>query len=97
VALVNGLAVWLFARLFRGHSLYWAFGALGLLVGGHLTWFALGGAAGESPRSGSDRLVVAGAALVGMFLGFSAAQPIGGRRTRRLQAEPGTTAGRPRA
>jgi hypothetical protein len=90
------LAGWLFARLFRGHPLYWAFGALGLLVGGHLTWFALGGTAGESPTTGSDQFVVAGAALVGMFLGFAAAHPIVSRRASQLQAEPGAVADRPR-
>jgi hypothetical protein len=83
------LAGWLFARLLRGHPLYWAFGALGLLVGGHLTWFALGGAAGESPTSGSDQIVVAGAALAGMCLGFAAAHPIVSRRASKLPAEPG--------
>lgn len=48
------LASLLAAWLFRGHALYWALGALGLLLGGHLTWFALGGKAGEKPTSGSD-------------------------------------------
>jgi hypothetical protein len=90
------LAGWLFARLFRGHPLYWAFGALGFLLGGHMTWFALGGSIKESPASGSDQVVVIGAALVGMFLGFAAAHPIVARRHSKLPAEPPATADRPR-
>jgi hypothetical protein len=90
------LAGWLFARLFRGHSLYWALGALGMLLGGHLTWFALGGKAGETPTSGSDQIVVVGAALIGMYLGFAVAHPIVSRRTAKLPAEQGAVADRPR-
>jgi hypothetical protein len=63
-----------FSRLFRGHPLYWAVGALGLLIGGHLTWFALGGKASEAPASGSDQFLIALASLVGLLLGFVAAR-----------------------
>jgi hypothetical protein len=82
-------ASFLFAWLFRGHPLYWALGALGMLLGGHLTWFALGGKAGATPTSGSDQIVVVGAALLGMFLGFAVAHPIVSRRAAKLAAEIG--------
>jgi len=84
----------LFARLFHGHPLYWALGALGMLLGGHLTWFALGGKAGGTPTSGSDQIVVVGAALVGMFLGFAVAHPVVSRRTVQRAAELGAAADR---
>lgn len=82
------MAGWLFARLFRGHPLYWALGALGMLLGGHLTWFALGGKANETPTSGSDRIVVAGAALIGMFLAFALAHALVSRRAGKVMAPP---------
>ena len=82
----------LFARLFRGHPLYWALGALGLLVGGHLTWFALGGKASEAPVSGSDQLLIALASLVGLLLGFAAAHTVVARRGSAPDAEPGAAA-----
>ncbi|MFI5458024.1 MAG: hypothetical protein ACHRXM_21500 [Isosphaerales bacterium] len=71
----------LFARLFRGHPLYWTLGALGLLLGGHLTWVALGGRATEAPLSSSDQFLVWVAALMGMFLGFAVAHAVVARRS----------------
>ncbi len=85
------VAGWLFARLFHGHPLYWALGGLGMLLGGHLTWFALGGAASETPTSVSDQQVLVIAALVGMFLGFAAAHTIVTLRTSVLPDEPAAT------
>lgn len=76
-AAVVGVA---FARLFRGHPLYWALGALGLLVGGHLTWFALGGKSTEAPAGRSDQFLIASASLIGLLLGFALAHPIVARR-----------------
>lgn len=64
------LAGLLFARLLSGHPLYWIAGALGMLLGGHLTWFALGGRPGQAPLSGFDQVVSWSAALIGMYLGF---------------------------
>lgn len=90
------LASLLFARLFRGPPLYWALGALGMLLGGHLTWFALGGKANETPTSGSDQIVITGAALIGMFLGFAVAHPIVNRRAGKLAAEQSAAPDRPR-
>jgi hypothetical protein len=96
VAVVAALvASLLFARLFHGHPLYWALGALGMLLGGHLTWFALGGKANETPTSGSDQIVVVGAALIGMFLGFAVAHPMVSRRTGKPAAEQSAAADNP--
>jgi hypothetical protein len=67
-----------------------------MLLGGHLTWFALGGKGGETPTSGSDQIVVAGAALIGMFLGFAVAHPFVSRRTAKLPPEQGSAADLPR-
>jgi hypothetical protein len=89
------LASLLFARLFHGHPLYWALGTLGMFLGGHLTWFALGGKAHETPTSGSDQIVVVGAALIGMFLGFAVAHPIVSRRAGKLAAGPSAASDRP--
>jgi hypothetical protein len=89
-------AGWLFARLCRGHPLYWALGALGMLLGGHMTWFALGGKADETPTSGSDQVVVVGAALIGMILGFAVAHLIVSRGTAKQAAEQNAAADRPR-
>ncbi len=65
-ALVAAASVGLLcARLFGAHPLYIAFGALGLLLGGHLTWALLGGKATEAPLSSSDQFLVSVAALTG--------------------------------
>lgn len=85
--LAAGIVAVIFARLFHGHPLYWALGALGLLLGGHLTWLALGGNPRNAPIDGSDQFVIGGAALVGMFLGLAAAHPIVARRAATSQAE----------
>jgi len=69
-----------FARLFQGHPLFWTLGALGLLLGGHLSWAAFGGRATDAPLSSSDQFLVWVAALMGMFLGFAVAQAIIARR-----------------
>jgi hypothetical protein len=69
----------IFSRLFRGRPLLWALGALGLLAGGHLTWFLLGGRSAVAP-SGSDQLFITMAAILGMLLGFAAAMGIMARR-----------------
>jgi hypothetical protein len=88
-ALLAAVAVaLLFARLFHGHPFYWALGSLGLLLGGHLTWFALGGKVGDAPKTGSDHVVIGGAALAGMLLGFAAAHPFVVRRSAKPQDEP---------
>jgi hypothetical protein len=64
-AVVAGL---IFARLFQGHPLFWALGALGMLLGGHLTWVACGGRATAAPLSGFDLVVVSGATIMGTDL-----------------------------
>lgn len=78
------VAGWIFARLFRGHPLDWALGAIGMFLGGHLTWLVVGGRAGENPTSGSDQMVTAITALAGMLLGFAAARSIVNRHAARI-------------
>jgi hypothetical protein len=71
------------ARRFGGHPLYWAFGAVGMLLGGHLTFIALGGKPGEAPLSESNQFLVRCAAVVGLVLGFALAHPIVARSAKR--------------
>jgi len=71
------------ARHFGGHPLYWAFGAVGMLLGGHLTTMALGGKPGEAPLTGFDQFLVQCAAVSGLVLGFALAHPIVARSAKR--------------
>ncbi|MCE9619160.1 MAG: hypothetical protein K8R92_04555 [Planctomycetes bacterium] len=72
---------WLFARMFHSSPLYWALGAIGLLIGGHLTWVLFGGKFSDAPVSDSDHLIIALASLAGMLLGFAAARMIIARKS----------------